>query len=174
MQFASLQKAASHGSRHDQVLYTGKRVKVKDLKHLANYKLKEQGMSLIRSAVTVSNLSKMRNIRSRQARLHTGRGQFCTKKPNIGEDSSNENTHHQRAHELNVKRFFCPNRNKDIHTFTFIQSMDDKAYLRAGTSEGFCSARNTRIQTSSAEAKTKKLPKYNWPQKMFYQTPSTH
>ena len=52
--------------------------------------------------------------------------------------------------------------------------MDDKAYLRPGTSEGFFSVRNTRILTSSAKAKMRKLPKFGCPQKMFYQTPSTH
>lgn len=30
------EKAASHGRQHDTVLYTGRRVKVKDLLHLAN------------------------------------------------------------------------------------------------------------------------------------------
>ena len=168
------QKAASHGRRHDTVLYTGRRVKVKDLLHLANHKLEEQGKPLIRSAVTVSNLSRPRNKRSRQAKLHTGRGLFCTKKPYKSEDASNKNTHHQRAHVLNVKRFFCSDRNKEIQPFTFIRSIDDKAYLRPGTSEGFCSARNTRILAPSAVARARKLPKYDWPQKMFYQTPSTH
>ena len=117
------QKAASHGRRHDQVLYTGGRVKVKDFQHLANYKLEEQGKPLIRSAVTVSTLSRPRYKRSRRAKIHTGRGLFCTKKPYKGEDSSNENMHYQRAHVLNVKRFFCSNRNRDIHSFTFAQWM---------------------------------------------------
>ena len=148
-------------------------MKLKDLQHLANFKLEEQGKPLIRSAVTVSNLSRPTNKRSRKAK-HTGRGLFSTKKRYKSEDSSNKNTHYQRAHVLNVKRFFCSDRNRVIRHFTLIRSMDDKAYLRPGTSEGFCSVRNTRILTSSAETKMRKLPKYDWPQKMFYQTPSTH
>ena len=68
------EKAASHGRRHDTVLYTGRRVKVKDLLYLANYKLQEQGKPFVRSAVTVSNLSRPRNKRSQPAKRHTGKG----------------------------------------------------------------------------------------------------
>lgn len=137
------EKAASHGRRHDTVLYTGRRVKVKDQLYLANYKLQEQGKPLVRSAVTVSNLSRPRNKRSQQAKRHTGKGLFCTKKPYKSEDNHNENTHHQRAHVLNVKRFFFSDKNKISRHFTFMRSTDDKAYLRPGTSEGFTSVRNT-------------------------------
>ena len=55
-----------------------------------------------------------------------------------------------------------------------MRSIDDKAYLRPGTSEGFSSVRNGRILTPSAESKMKKLPNYDWPVSSVYQTPSTH
>lgn len=52
--------------------------------------------------------------------------------------------------------------------------MDDKAYLRPGTSEGFEKARNLRILTLTDEEKARKLPKYDWQEKMVYVTPGSH
>lgn len=52
--------------------------------------------------------------------------------------------------------------------------MDDKAYLRPGTSEGFSKVRNSRILTVSASDRARKLPKYDWPERLVYVTPSTH
>ena len=55
-----------------------------------------------------------------------------------------------------------------------MRSTDDKAYLRPGTSEGFDKARNLRILTISDHSKARKLPKYDWPEKMVYVTPGSH
>ena len=55
-----------------------------------------------------------------------------------------------------------------------MRSIDDNAYLRPGTSEGFNSVRNGRILTPAASEKMRKLPKYDWPIKKVYQTPLTH
>ena len=49
------EKSISHGRRHDTVLYSSRRVKVKDLLGIANFKLREKGKE-IRSATTVWNL----------------------------------------------------------------------------------------------------------------------
>lgn len=58
--------------------------------------------------------------------------------------------------------------------FCFMRSIDDKAYLRPDTSEGFSKVRNTRILTVTASERAKKLPKYDWPESLVYITPSTH
>ena len=55
-----------------------------------------------------------------------------------------------------------------------MRSIDDKAYLRPGTSEGCSKTRNSQILTMSAEAKAHKLPNYDWPESQMYITPSTH
>ncbi len=55
-----------------------------------------------------------------------------------------------------------------------MESTDDKAYLRPGTSEGFAGARNVSIFTLTDEEKSWKLPKYDWPEKLVYQTPAAH
>ena len=55
-----------------------------------------------------------------------------------------------------------------------MRSIDDKAYLRPGTSEGFLNTRCQKILTVSDVSKARQLPKYDWPQKLMYQTPGSH
>ena len=99
-------KSSYHGRRHDTVLYTGQRVKKKNLLSIANYRLAQRGKKLIKSATTVYNRARPRNKRSLQAKRHCGKGLFCWKKPPKGEENTNENTHYQRAHVKNIKRRF--------------------------------------------------------------------
>ena len=167
------EKSISHGRRHDTVLYSSRRVKVKDLLGIANFKLREKGKE-IRSATTVWNLSKPKNSRSRQAKLHRGSGLFCTRALYKADDKHNENTHHRRAFKKNVRDFFFSSITESERKFCLMRSIDDKAYLRPGTSEGFNSVRSKRILTPTAKDQIRKLPKYDWPVKQVYQTPSTH
>ena len=81
------------------------------------------------------------------AKKHRGRGLFCTKKPPKAEDVDNENTHFQRAHVKNVKLEFFGKDNEESSHLCFMRSIDDKAYLGPGTSEGFGNARSQRILT---------------------------
>ena len=166
-------KATYHGRRHDTVMYTNRRVKRRDLLQIANQNLLERGKVTIRSSVTAWNRSRPRNKRSIQSKRHRGNALFCSKKPPKTEDKFNENTHYQRAHALGVQTTFFGLRST-LKPFCFFLSMDDKAYLRPGTSEGFNKTRNTRILSHSAEEKSKKLPKYDWPESQVYITPSTH
>lgn len=167
------EKATYHGRRHETVMYTNRRVKKEDLLNIANYRLVQKGKRLIRSATTIWNRSRPRNMRSQQARKHTGKGLFCTKKPPKTEDISTETTHHQRAHVKNVQRFLFSSKTSNERKFCFACSSDDKAYLRPGTSEGFEKTRNVRILTLTNEG-ARQLPKYDWPERMMYQTPATH
>lgn len=57
-------KSTAHGRRHDMVPYTNHRVKKKDLLSLANYFRLKQGKKLIKSATTVLNRARPRNVRS--------------------------------------------------------------------------------------------------------------
>ncbi|XP_032235410.2 uncharacterized protein LOC5510379 [Nematostella vectensis] len=164
-------KATYHGRRHNPVMFTNRRVKKGDLLTIANYRLLQKGKKLIKSATTPWNRSRPKNVRSRQAKLHIGKGLFCTKKPPKAEDCDNENTHHQRSHCKNVQQFLSSDKSKQ--KFSFIKSMDDKAYIRPGTSEGLEKTRNTKILTLSGEG-ARQLPKYDWPEKAVYQTPAAH
>ena len=58
--------------------------------------------------------------------------------------------------------------------YSLLHSIDDKAYIRPGTSKGFSNARNQKTLTLSDVNKAKKLPKYDWPEKHVYQTPGSH
>ena len=89
------------------------------------------------------------------------------------EDSYTFTTYYQRAHVKNVQRFFFSNRTKDDRKCCFAQSCDDKAYLRPGMSERFEKTRNIKILTLANEG-AKQLPKYDWSERMTYQTPATH
>ena len=167
-------KATYHGRRHDLVMYTNRRVKKRDLLNIANYKLACKNKKMIKSATTVYNRSKPRSLRSIQAKKHKGKGLFCTKKPPKAEDIDNENTHYQRAHVKNVKYAFFGKEADDSSHLCFMRSIDDKAYLRPGTSEGFANTRNQRILTPTDVEKARTLPKYDWPEKLVYQTPGAH
>lgn len=167
-------KATYHGRRQNLVMYTNRRVKNRDLLNIANHRLMSVGKRIIKSATTVFNRSKPRNSRSIQSKKHKGKGLFCMKKPPKAEDIDNENTHYQRGHVKNIKMEFFSKANEATRGFCFMQSVDDKAYLRPGTSEGFQHTRNQRILTSSDIQKARELPKYDWPEKLVYQTPGAH
>lgn len=130
-------KASYHSSYHQTVLYTGQRVKKKILLTIANYRLAPRGKKLIHLAATVYNRARPRNKRCLQAKRHTGKHFFCWKRPPKGKEKSNENTHHQRAHIKNIKKRLWGARNAESKNNCCMRSMDDKAYLRPRTSEGF-------------------------------------
>lgn len=167
-------KATYHGRRQNLVMYTNRRVKSRDLLNIANHRLQKAGKKLIKSASTVYNRCKPKNSRSMQASRHIGKGLMCFKKPPKAEDKDNENTHYQRAHVKNIKMSMFSEESGEAKDYSLLHSIDDKAYIRPGTSEGFSSARNQRILTLSDATKAKKLPKYDWPEKYVYQTPGSH
>ena len=96
---------------------------------------------------------------------------MCFKKPPKAKEKENENTLYQRAHVNNVKMSMFSEKAENAKEYSLIHSIDDKAYIRTDTSEGLSSARNQRIQLTLSEAsKARKLPKYDWPEKMVYQS----
>ena len=117
-------------------MYTHKRVNTKDLKDSLNYLWSCKGKPLIRSATTIYNRSRPKNIRALQAKRHIGKGLFCFKNPPKTEDSYNENTHHQHSHVNNARLFlFSSKHQKEATKYAIIHSKDDKAYVRPGTCE---------------------------------------
>ena len=96
-------KATAHGRRHDAVMYLHHRIKKADLLKLANFNRISRGLPTIRSSTTVYNRSRQKNIWSRQARNHLGKGLSCTKKAPKAETMQNELTHHQGAHRKNIE-----------------------------------------------------------------------
>ena len=126
---------------------------------------------MLKSASTVWDRSRPRNIRSIQSKKHLGKGLFCTSKLPKAEDKDNESTHYQRAHVKNIKLSLF--KDDESAKYSLLHSMDDKAYVRPGTSEGCEKTRRVKILNLANEG-AKQLPKYDWPEAMVYQTPSAH
>ena len=120
-----------------------------------------------KSAITAWNRSWPKNKRSTQAKRQRGKMLFCTRKPPKTEHSLNESTHYQRAHKKNVIRRFFSTVVNENRKYCLARMIDDKAYIRPGTSEGFEKVRNKRILVPVAEDKMWKLPKYDWPEKKY-------
>ena len=146
-------------------MFTNRRVKIRDLKNIANKDLQERGKKPIKSSITAWNRSRPKSQRSLQAKRHKGKMLFCTRKPPKTEDNNNESTHYQRAHKKNVIKRFFSERAGDKRKLCFARNIDDKAYVRPGTGEGFEKTRNKRILMPSAEERSRKFPKYDWPEK---------
>ena len=89
---------------HEKILYTHKRVKKVNLLGIVNYNHIQRGLSLIKSASTVYNRSKARNIRSRQVRNHIGKNLFCTKK-HQKQSIQQQRAHNQGAHKNHLDSY---------------------------------------------------------------------
>lgn len=115
--------STAHGRRHDTVLYSHHHVKKCHFLSLANYNLHRRGKKLIKSATTVLNRSRPKNINSRAAKAHRGKSLFCSKKPPKTETELGLATHHQRAHIRNCKLDMFKEENR---ARSLMISFDDK------------------------------------------------
>ena len=164
-------KSTCHGRRHEEAtLFTNQRVKKKDFLSLANYSRLRKGKKLIKSATTVTNQGKPRNIRSMAAKSHKGKWLWCTKKPPKTEDHDTESTHHQRAHVRNAKHRIFGDDEKD---HSLLISMDDKAYLRPGTDVGARATKTGVIYDVIDPEEEKKLPQHDFNHPEVNQTPAS-
>ena len=160
----------AHGRRHDTVLYSHHRVKKRHFLSLANYNLYRRGKKLIKSATTVLNRARPKNINSRAAKAHCGKSLFCSKKPLKTESESGLATHHQRAHIRNCKLDMFKGTSK---TRSLMISFDDKAYIRPGSDVGARDVRKGVIYDVSDPSKEKQLPQHDCCEPKVYRTPSS-
>ena len=155
------------GRRQETVMYMNRRVKKRDLLSIANYRLLQKVKQMIRSATTVGNRSRPRNVRSLQTKQHIGKALFCTQKPPKAEDPFTETTRHRRAHVHNIQHFFFSERKAGERKYCFARSCDDKVYLHPGTSETFEKKRNVKIIMLESEG-ARQLPKYDWSEHLVW------
>ena len=163
-------KSTCHGRRHETTLFTHHRVKKSHFLSLANHSLSKRGKKLIKSATTVTNRGKPRNVKSLAAETDRGKWLWCANKPPKTEASETESTHHQRAHIRNAK-FSMFAKGHEKHSVVI--SMDDKAYLRPGTDVG---ARDTKagvVYDVVDPLKAGKLPQHDFNQAQVNQTPAS-
>ena len=157
-------KATYHG-RRKETMFLSRRVRCKYLLRIVNKRREEKEKAHFKSVASVWNRSKPRRIDTIQAFRHKGKGLWSCKKPPKAEDLDNENTHYQRAHIKNMKRMFFSSKHPEGATsYVIIESRDDHAFLRPGTSVGFQGSRGQKVLTTVAEEKSRKLPKYDFPE----------
>ena len=164
--------STAHGRRHDTVLYMNHRVKERDMLKIVNYRRAEKGLRPLQSISTILARGKAKRARSIQAKRHKGRSLFCCKKPPKTKDKQNKLTHHQRTHVKNAIFNFCYK--SEDRKFSFIKSIDDKAYVRPVTSVGLRDVKKSGIYQPTDSNAARKLPKYDWVNQQVYTTPSTH
>ena len=91
-------KSTCHGRRHETTLFTHHRVKKRHFLSLAQYSLLQRGKKLIKSATTVTNRGKPKNVRAVATKAHQhGKWLWCAKKPPKTEAHDTESTHNTSA-----------------------------------------------------------------------------
>lgn len=145
------------------------RIQGRELRQIANNYLQAKGLPLIRSRETVRSWGKPRNKRSRQAMQHRREGLWKTRRSEKKLSDRHVNIHYNRAHIKNYTRLIFKN-DSPYRKFAVRRAMDDKAYLRCGTSEGFSRPIHTPFQISS-ESLQFKLPSSDYPQDSGYVSP---
>ena len=146
-----------------------RRIQGRELRRIANDYLKAKGLPLIRSKETVRSWGKPRNKRSRQASQHRGKGLWKARRSEKKGSNVHVNVHYNRAHLKNYTRLIFKH-GSPYRKFAVRRALDDKAYLRCGTSEGFSRPIHTPIQIS-AENLQFKLPGSDYPQDCGYVSP---
>ena len=147
----------------------GKRIQGRELRKIANEHLKSKGLPLIKNLETVRSWGKPKNKRSRQAQQHRGRGLWKSKRAEKERADRHVNIHFNRAHVKNYTRLIFK-KNSPYKRFSVRRAMDDKAYLRCGTSEGFGRPIHTPVQLSGENLQFK-LPSSDYPQECGYVSP---
>ena len=163
------QKATAHGRRKDSVLYLNHRVKKKDLLKLVNYNHAQRNLAPVKSLTAMYNRSRARNVRSRQAKRHLGRGLFCFKNPPKAEDNKTILKHFCLAQKKNAIRTLCST--EPLSKTVLVRSSDDKAYVCPGTSTGMRSARKQKVLQT--EDIPKQFKRYDFPESLVNCTPGT-
>ena len=172
--YESLQEhLAAHDRRKGTGAETGYlqgKVTCSQLRAIANAWLKKEGKSLIKSKETVRSWGKPKNKRSIQAKQHRGKNLWIRQKAAKKYADAHVNRHYNMAHVKYYTRliFSKATRNR-YQKYTVRRAMDDKAYLRCGTSEGFSRAPNKPLLLTEAK-EAAQLPAYDFPDKVGYVT----
>ncbi len=144
-----------------------------DLLQIANKWLEENGKRKIKSVSTVRSWSAPKNKRSIQSRQHRGRSLFKHKKPMKNITDEHINLHYNRAHiKYYHRKFFSSQHAKRYTQYVVRRLIDDKAYLRCGTSEGFSRPRTKPITLTDREQAA--LPAYDFPEECGYVAPGVN
>jgi hypothetical protein len=144
-----------------------RRLHKKDMRRIANRYLASQKKKLVKSCETVRSWGRCTNKRSRQAKQHRGKNLWAYARSQKTWKQQHINVHYNRAHIKNYTRFAFSERaaNKD---FVIRRALDDKAYVRCGTSEGFSRPLHRPVQITDAPFE---LPSSDYPDTVGYVSP---
>lgn len=100
----------------------------------------KKGKKLIRGRETVRSLGKYCNRRSSLAKQHKGKNLLAHLRPQKKCITERHiNIHYNRAHIKSYTRFAFSNSIRNRQPYLVRRAIDDSAYVRCGTSEGFWS-----------------------------------
>lgn len=172
--FAALEEQMVAHSRRSGVPQIERRIQRREMRYIANEWLSAHGHALVKSYETARSWAKPKNKRSIQAKQHRGLGLFSHKKAAKSLTDEHINVHYNRAHVKYYTRMIFSGKTKPkFKHLTIRHCIDDKAYLRCGTSEGFSRPAHVPLVPTAPE-KQPKLPAYDFPEKVGYVAPGVH
>ena len=151
--------------------YIEGRITSKQLTKIANIWLRKNGHKEIKSSETVRSWGKSKNKRSIQSLQHRGSNIWARQTPQKKFAEAHLNIHYNRAHIKYYTRMIFSHATRDkFKQHTIRRAMDDKAYIRCGTSEGFS---RPMVKPLVPTTKTEKfeIPCYDFPDKVGYVAP---
>lgn len=145
------------------------RIQTREMLRIANQYLKRNKKRPIKSKETVRAFGKPRNKRSLQAKQHRGKSLWSFTKSQKKECNRHINVHYNRACIKNYTRLTFSKKSKHRGRVLRI-AIDDKCYLRCGTSEGFSRPLHNPAQLVQEELKHQ-LPSSDYPKRTGYVSP---
>lgn len=146
----------------------GKRLHKREMRRIANKYLAAKGLPLIKSTETVRSWGRPRNKSSRQAKQHRGQNLWAFVKSQKKSGQRHVNVHYNRAHIKHYTRLAFGKSSVDLSKYVVCRAMDDKAYVRCGTSEGFSRPLHRPIQPATTPFE---MPSSDYPDTVGYVSP---
>ena len=168
--------AKAHRRRHGEegtgyIDEESQSLQLPEMRIIANGALRKLNLRLIKSKETVRAFGKPRNRRSRQAKQQRGKSlwSLITCRSEKKDPTRHINVHYNRAHIKNYTRLAFAN--DSLYKGRVLRrAIDDKAYLRCNTSEGFSRPLHKPLQHVD-EALKFQLPASDYPDKFGYVAP---
>ena len=141
-----------------------KRLHNREMRQIANKWLAANGKRLIKLYETIRSWGKPKNKRSIQSLQHRGKGLSSHRKPQKKYPGAHVNIHYNRAYIKHYTRLIFSNKTKNKYRhYSLRRCIDDKAYLRCGTSEGFSRPKHVPVMLKSEQTE---LPSYDFPENL--------
>ena len=144
-----------------------KRLHKREMQRIANKYLSDHGLPQVKSLETVRSWSRPRNKRNRQAKQHRGRNLWCHVRSQKKAGTQNINIHYNHIHVKNYTRLAF-GKVYDNRKHVIRRAIDDKAYVRCGTSEGFSRPLHPPVQRTATPFE---LPSSDYPDTLGYVSP---